>query len=648
MELTGLTIENFLSIGKAFVQLSNRGLVLVQGVNTDDPSADSNGSGKSSLVDAIEWVIYGETARGVSADKVVNRVAGKDCFVQINIKDGKDKYEIVRHRKHSVMKNSLTVKLECEDGTYVALTKGTERETQEVVEKIIGCSRDVFMSAIYAAQERMPNLPAMTDKQLKTTIEQAAGVEILSEAYVKASSIANESASELARTNSALFALKASLEESVKDLALTTKLVDEWDSAIASLRATLTTELSSLTDEIGECLKEAAKLPSKIVTEAALASAMTAVLSLKSETDKHQELQETVSLAKTKFAVCSSKATALKKIYDERVLAVKNIEAKVGAPCGECGKGYCEHDIAKAKEIASERVEEAKEALITQMTEFKVIKENLATGEAEAKAYTESMTDSTALGLKQTELSRVHAEILRFESDETALKTKVSNLRKSYEMRTKEENPYLKMIELTKAKILGVKSAISDTESKVEAAEVGLQIARGAQSVFGPAGVRAHILDTVTPQLNERTAYYLGALADGNIQAVWTTLTANAKGELREKFSVSVTNAKGADDFAGLSGGEKRKVRLACAMALQDLVASRASKPINIFIADEIESALDETGLERLMTILNEKAKDKGTVLVISHSDLKDWVDTVMTVTKAGGMATVGGDTTSF
>lgn len=53
---------------------------------------------------------------------------------------------------------------------------------------------------------------------------------------------------------------------------------------------------------------------------------------------------------------------------------------------------------------------------------------------------------------------------------------------------------------------------------------------------------------------------------------------------------------------------------------------SRATKPINLWIADEIDYALDESGLERLMVVLDRKARERGTVLIISHqSGLKDW-----------------------
>ncbi|WP_210241344.1 hypothetical protein [Mesorhizobium sp. B1-1-1] len=98
--------------------------------------------------------------------------------------------------------------------------------------------------------------------------------------------------------------------------------------------------------------------------------------------------------------------------------------------------------------------------------------------------------------------------------------------------------------------------------------------------------------------------------------------------------SRSVTNATGGKIFKGLSGGEKRKVRIATALALQDLVATRASKPIDLFIGDEIDDALDPAGLERLTMILEEKARERGSVFVISHNEMRDHVKQVMLIEK--------------
>ena len=109
--------------------------------------------------------------------------------------------------------------------------------------------------------------------------------------------------------------------------------------------------------------------------------------------------------------------------------------------------------------------------------------------------------------------------------------------------------------------------------------------------------------------MNERTAYYLNALSGGNITAVWSTLARTKGGVLKEKFNISVINRFGANSFNGLSGGEKRKVRLSCSLALQELSASRGTKRIDLFMADEIDNALDETSLQLLMDLMSEKAQ---------------------------------------
>ena len=72
-------------------------------------------------------------------------------------------------------------------------------------------------------------------------------------------------------------------------------------------------------------------------------------------------------------------------------------------------------------------------------------------------------------------------------------------------------------------------------------------------------------------------------------------------------------------------------------------MASRATQPIDIWFGDEVDDALDGSGLERLMTILERKARERGTVIVISHNSLGDWIDNVTTVTKADGVSTVEG-----
>ena len=52
-------------------------------------------------------------------------------------------------------------------------------------------------------------------------------------------------------------------------------------------------------------------------------------------------------------------------------------------------------------------------------------------------------------------------------------------------------------------------------------------------------------------------------------------------------------------------------------------------------MADEVDDAVDKSGLERLMVILEEKARERGTVLVISHNSLTDWIRDSLTMVKS-------------
>ena len=322
---------------------------------------------------------------------------------------------------------------------------------------------------------------------------------------------------------------------------------------------------------------------------------------------------------------------------------ISTLQDTIGTPCKSCNKPYCEEDIAGVRKIREEELEDLKKRGVAASQKLKDLKAQYEEATQDATNYEKTLPVLTNVNARRSEIERelaaaaAHRSTMqRHNRDATAAKERRDELKA-------EPNPADAHIEsLSKMKAAREKELVA-CEALIGAAQTKVEIAEAVVKVFGPAGVRAHILDTVTPFLNDRTADYLSALSDGNVHATWSTLTKTTKGELREKFAIEVTNDKGAKSFKGLSGGEKRKVRIATYLALQDLVATRAVKPVNIFVADEVDHALDQPGLERLMTLLERKARDRGTVLVISHNSLADWCDQIVTVTKAGGKATVSG-----
>lgn len=645
MKIQSLSIDNFLTVGSAWVELDDRGLLLIQGQNNDDPSAESNGAGKSSVVDALCWGIYGTTARGVSSDAVVNKTAKKDCKVVITLVEGDKEYTITRHRKHATGKNSVLIyERDTATGAGVDLSKGTDKETQEVINKVMGCSLDVFMSAVYAGQECMPDLPGMTDKMLKTLIEEAAGVEVLTEAYTAARDRYNKAKANvdaLTVTQTTAISNDSYLNSEVARLEGTSKDFEDGrrDRAKAELAKVL-----PIQNEINKA-EEALKAWDEPAARAELEEIDAKIKAHKTEEAEYNKLATEAMLLDKSLAAAKSTIAMKKNSLANAEEGLARIEEQIGKPCGECGKAYCEHDLEAARQARRETIAAIKKDLLDFAGETKKLVAQVTAAQETAATFKAGMTDITAAATRQRELSNLLNAIDAAKRQIEGKRKDIATIKAAANAKLTEANPWTMAVETKKAEVKRNAEILAGITERIEKAGDELELLADAVKVFGPAGVRAHILDTVTPYLNDRTREYLGALADGNIHATWATLAKTAKGDLKEKFNIEVTNDKGAESFAGLSGGEKRKVRLATAMALQDMVAGRATKPIDIFIADEVDHALDESGLERLMGVLERKARERGTVLVISHNSLSDWIDNVITVTKTGGLASVSGAT---
>lgn len=643
-----LSIKNFLVIGEAEVDLHNCGLTLIEGRNEDDESANSNGAGKSSLVDALCWCLYGVTGRGVSGDAVINKKAKKECVVGVEVwTEGLNCYYIERGRKSKRLGNNLIVQHVIVDGNDVGsgceLTKTTVADTQAVVNDLLGCSYEIFTSSIYAVQEKMPDLPALTDKNLKTLIEEAAGIDKLQ----RASEIAHAKYQDCVRLTTET---QGKIENLTSELSNNKKLLDD----VVYERET---HIRNATLERAQQLRYKDLLESELKKTSALpVEAVEAIEKKKAEIQakideysfieaKGAEKQRLAMSAQSHCVMTKKEIEKEKEKIADLNKEINNLEAKIGTHCSECGKVYQAEDLETAKKAIESQIANKTKEVLKQIEDFKKQVAEAKVLAKDAEDFKKSMPNATELMSAMNELNErlKKNQDVQFQID--TQKRELQNLKKmieaTEEVTVKGETPYNKTIKTLEESIAKLEKDKKERESEHEKYAEQQKIAEAVDELYSRKGIRAHILDTVTPFLNERTAFYLNTLSDGEITATWQTLTKTAKGDFKEKFSIDVQSVKGANCFAGLSGGEKRKVRVATSMALQDLVASRAKKPIDLYIADEVDHALDASGLERMMSILEEKAKQFGTALVISHNSLRDWIDNSIVVTKRDGISTV-------
>lgn len=103
IEFLDITLRNFMSYGNIpiTIQLGKQGTTLIQGEDLDnaDQGLGGNGTGKTSLVQAIIYALYDRVTRDISKDELINNVNKKNLEVVLNFKKNNTLYTIKRCRK---------------------------------------------------------------------------------------------------------------------------------------------------------------------------------------------------------------------------------------------------------------------------------------------------------------------------------------------------------------------------------------------------------------------------------------------------------------------------------------------------------------------------------------------------------------------
>ena len=89
------------------VNFAAENLTLVLGENLDqggDDSGSRNGTGKTTIVNALSYAIFGNALTNIKKDNLINKINNKNMLVTLSFeKDGSD-YRIERGRKPNILK----------------------------------------------------------------------------------------------------------------------------------------------------------------------------------------------------------------------------------------------------------------------------------------------------------------------------------------------------------------------------------------------------------------------------------------------------------------------------------------------------------------------------------------------------------------
>ena len=175
-----ITIKNFMSVGNVTqgVLLNDTGLTLVLGNNLDlGGDGSRNGTGKTTLVNALSYGLFGVPLTNIRRDNLINKTNGKHMLVTIEFSCNRVTYRIERGRKPGILKfyvNDSEQVDETDEG------QGESKLTQKQIDKVLGMTHNMFKHVMALNTYTEPFL-AMKQNDQRNLIEELLGITLLSE-----------------------------------------------------------------------------------------------------------------------------------------------------------------------------------------------------------------------------------------------------------------------------------------------------------------------------------------------------------------------------------------------------------------------------------------------------------------------------------
>ena len=174
-----ISAKNFLSIGNAMqsVDFDRQDLTLVLGENLDlGGNGARNGVGKTAILNALSYALYGNALTNIKKDNLINRTNGKNMFVSLTFSVNDKEYRIDRGRKPNILRFFV----DNQEQTATDDAQGDSRETQQAIEHLLGMSHDMFKHVVALNTYTEPFLSLRANDQ-RAIIEQLLGITLLSE-----------------------------------------------------------------------------------------------------------------------------------------------------------------------------------------------------------------------------------------------------------------------------------------------------------------------------------------------------------------------------------------------------------------------------------------------------------------------------------
>ncbi len=174
----------------------------------------ANGHGKSALLDAITWALWGKARAPRDQDDQLIHQGQTDMEVEFDFLMDGQLYRVIRKRT-SRGRGQSTLELQMDkDGKFVVLTEATLKATEERIKSILRMDYDTFINSAFLKQGRADAFTIKTPAERKQVLADILGLAL----YDRAEEIAKEQAGQAAQLIGQLTAEIQSLDADLQNL----------------------------------------------------------------------------------------------------------------------------------------------------------------------------------------------------------------------------------------------------------------------------------------------------------------------------------------------------------------------------------------------------------------------------------------------
>lgn len=160
-----LILKNFLSYGETPQTVNFSEYTIISFIG-------NNGHGKSAILESITWALWGMARRsqGVTkSDDMIMHTGSSDMFVSLTFQVKNQLYRVKRicQKKHNRLYSSLEFYLLEELNQEKNLSLNHQRETQQVIDSVIGIDYETFINTVYLKQGQSNEFSKKTPKERK-------------------------------------------------------------------------------------------------------------------------------------------------------------------------------------------------------------------------------------------------------------------------------------------------------------------------------------------------------------------------------------------------------------------------------------------------------------------------------------------------